>query len=744
MANNSGSATGFEIYKKPYTVLTMSVINILVRIAVVAVMTICCVSIGVTTLNISFDLKSVVLVSLAVSSVCSLMYFNIMLAFVIFIGFLSYIYGYITDNAQKLKLGILSFFNTGYEVVRNSLGLPYADGFNEVIGQDFSDEIRILILLFTVILAVVISFFVGRYMSVVFSALVMLMAISYCFFLENVQDYMSVALIIVCFVLVLYLRLMGFRRIMLSKSFSKKRESYKLQKLDGIILAEAAVSILALSLVVAVGTGIVFGRNAFDADVKKMDINNYIKSTIKDVMVLKYAEYKEFEVPETVDYGQLGFYSCVKPEFKTLFHIKTKPVEEDKLFLREFIGADYSYRGNSWTSRNAISDIGMTDITANALKNSDAEYNIIDFETYSKNGFSEHIYIPYYTSVADTSVYNYIDDCNIKGTAEKKYRAEVFEYNGITVDDEEYKQYVYDNYTYIAPENKVVIDEILKEININKNSENIDEAIKQYFSDNYTYEFDNGVVPFGEDFVNYFISETKQGSFAQFASAAVLMYRAMGIPARYVGGYAVDNDQILAGEYLNGRFNVDVNRANMYAWAEVYVDGFGWKYVDAAPSPKFSEIAEKYDNDEKDENSMVENHKNILEEYFKPIENEYYNPLNFGRNIIKLFIFVSIVVMLLILVFIGGKCLSRYIMWLVKYNRSSDDVKAYMLMEKLRNKLQLSVDCDYTQFGVAAVQKGMSRDNAQELSYIANKLVFSKNFKADEIKKLKNLISKIK
>lgn len=743
MADNSGSVTGFEIYKKPYTGMTLSVVNVLVRIIITAIITICCVSIGMTTLNIPFNLKEVIYVSIGVSSICSVMYFNIFAAFAVLIGSILYILNYISDNAERLKLGVLSIFNTGYEVVKNSLGLPYADGFNEVMGQDFSNEIRIITLLVTIILSVLISFFIGRYMSVIFSALVMLSAICYCFFLENVQDYISVGLIIICFAIVLYLRLTGFKRILLSKYFKEKKKKYRLNKIDGTIMIEAVAIILALLLIVSFGIGIVFSRNLFDTDVKKMDINNYIKYTIKDVMVLKYAEYKKFKVPETVDYGQLGFYSCVQPEFKSEFYIKTDAIDEEKLFLREFIGADYSYRGNNWTSKDAVSDINMTDLTADTLKNSNADFKTIDFKTYRKNDFTKHIYVPYYSSVANSSVYDYINDCNIKGNSQNEYSVDVYSDNGITVNDEEYKKYVYDNYTYIAPENKAVINEILKEININKNSDNIDNKIKQYFKENYIYEFDNGVVPFGEDFVNYFLTENKQGSFAQFASATVLIYRAMGIPARYAGGYAVDNKQILAGKYKNGKFEVEVNRANMYAWAEVYEDGFGWRYIDTSPSPEFSELAEKYDNEDNTENSAAMNHNNILEEYFKPIENEYYNPLHFGRNLIKLLLAVLFIIILLIISFFGIKYISKYIMWLVKYKGSTDDVKAYMLMEKLRNKLKLKPDCDYTQFGIAAAERGMSKDDANELCDIANKLVFSNSIKADELIRLKHLISKL-
>ena len=48
-----------------------------------------------------------------------------------------------------------------------------------------------------------------------------------------------------------------------------------------------------------------------------------------------------------------------------------------------------------------------------------------------------------------------------------------------------------------------------------------------------------GSTPRGNDYVEYFLYENKQGVCTHFASAAVLLFRLYGIPARYVEGYLV-------------------------------------------------------------------------------------------------------------------------------------------------------------------------------------------------------------
>lgn len=56
-----------------------------------------------------------------------------------------------------------------------------------------------------------------------------------------------------------------------------------------------------------------------------------------------------------------------------------------------------------------------------------------------------------------------------------------------------------------------------------------------------------------------------------FASAAVLMYRALGIPARYTIGYVADTEADVTK---------NVTGADAHSWAEVYIAGSGWVQVE--------------------------------------------------------------------------------------------------------------------------------------------------------------------
>lgn len=96
-----------------------------------------------------------------------------------------------------------------------------------------------------------------------------------------------------------------------------------------------------------------------------------------------------------------------------------------------------------------------------------------------------------------------------------------------------------------------------------------------YLSQLAEYDPDTPATPEGEDFVTYFLTESHRGYCMHFASAATLMLRAIGIPARYVTGYVADVP-------ASGHVNVPDSAA--HAWVEIYIDGYGWEPVEVTPA----------------------------------------------------------------------------------------------------------------------------------------------------------------
>lgn len=80
----------------------------------------------------------------------------------------------------------------------------------------------------------------------------------------------------------------------------------------------------------------------------------------------------------------------------------------------------------------------------------------------------------------------------------------------------------------------------------------------------------------GRDGVDYFLFSQKAGYCDYYASAMVVMLRSVGVPARFVVGYAT-------GEWDGGKKVYMVRELQYHSWPEVYFPGYGW--VEFEPTP---------------------------------------------------------------------------------------------------------------------------------------------------------------
>lgn len=85
----------------------------------------------------------------------------------------------------------------------------------------------------------------------------------------------------------------------------------------------------------------------------------------------------------------------------------------------------------------------------------------------------------------------------------------------------------------------------------------------------------------GTDNIEYFLSTSKEGFCVHFASAGVMILRSMGVPARYACGYSVPKGSFSQNE--DGSYVASVLDSRAHAWAEVYLDGYGWMPVEMTP-----------------------------------------------------------------------------------------------------------------------------------------------------------------
>lgn len=99
------------------------------------------------------------------------------------------------------------------------------------------------------------------------------------------------------------------------------------------------------------------------------------------------------------------------------------------------------------------------------------------------------------------------------------------------------------------------------------------DAVQRFFLQNFQYSLT--IHPGPGDPVSRFILERKAAHCEFFASGAVLMLRAVGLPARYVTGYYAHESA--------GADALLVRQQDAHAWAEVWLVGQGWTTLDATP-----------------------------------------------------------------------------------------------------------------------------------------------------------------
>jgi hypothetical protein len=94
-------------------------------------------------------------------------------------------------------------------------------------------------------------------------------------------------------------------------------------------------------------------------------------------------------------------------------------------------------------------------------------------------------------------------------------------------------------------------------------------TLETYLRDNFTYSTHVAGVPPDQDWVDYFLFDSKQGYCDYFATTMVVLLRAEGVPARVASGFAPGDFDADTGMSI-------VRENHAHTWVEAYFPGYSW------------------------------------------------------------------------------------------------------------------------------------------------------------------------
>ena len=296
------------------------------------------------------------------------------------------------------------------------------------------------------------------------------------------------------------------------------------------------------------------------------------------------------------------------------------------VYLRGFSGGEYGYRGWDWNFETELQI--FRDMASERLKgwdNTPAESELLMGGIYRQfealywrrnaasgdsirlavqNGNRDFLdaYRPYY-SVWNAERLRFLNR-DMDGPVYSFY-----EQNQLSIDwdapdavtdawiETQYYQHCIGPYTQVPVERLPRLAKLCREHPLTDTDE-ITAFILHTLQSHASYSLTPGWTPFNRDMVEYFLFDNGLGYCQHFASAATLMYRLYGVPARYATGYIARPEDFLSiramldssypaldpAELAEGAQVAFLSDFSAHAWVEIFLPGYGWTPVEVTPA----------------------------------------------------------------------------------------------------------------------------------------------------------------
>ena len=138
-----------------------------------------------------------------------------------------------------------------------------------------------------------------------------------------------------------------------------------------------------------------------------------------------------------------------------------------------------------------------------------------------------------------------------------------------------YINYVLDVYTALPDDTRAAAALLIDKYGLRRTTEEGSlnlaatcQSVHELLSSRCAYAYAPPEIPQSEDFTTYFLEQSQSGYCVHFATAATVLLRSLGIPARYAEGYIVIQSDYDKTPDANGY--IDIEDTHAHAWVEVF------------------------------------------------------------------------------------------------------------------------------------------------------------------------------
>lgn len=491
-------------------------------------------------------------------------------------------------------------------------------------------------------------------------------------------------------------------------------------------------------------SGLIMAGLFYSGAAAGLPTDGWYRALLKKNHVSKY-EPHENPMPE----GELDQLKAFGGNGRTALQITMSNPEP--MYFRGFVGEQFD--GKSWCPGDGATAVSFSDLfywlhekdfygqsQAGDLYARDYKGKPGSIDVINKDACAQYIYTPYSLNQTEEKIAQkrQIGDRNIE--SEEGLRSYHFQCTnqalkksyvlqnklGRLKDDayldaeESYRKYVYKNDLNLDKEEEALMSQLLGE----KKERTVAEAqvlILNYLNENIKYSkktLENG----DEAVLPYFLKVSKSGYAPLYATAATLMMRYCGIPARYVEGYILPKEKV---EMMNADEAFALTQNYAHAWCEFYLDGIGWIPFETVPKYLNPELFEPTKDMQKfGDGGTVNVDNNSNDDLQEEEEEEEEKPENIIRRIGKVMVAIPwyvyagaaglLLLILLIALLIRHDRTRRYLKSFDGEDRTLAIMHAVSYAAFLFSRMGIAVDATFPYAAGQSIAPAMGTETALE------------------------------